>query len=146
MEKINRRNFLRKGLGGLAFAAIFSAGCEPPPEENPYTDLSNSGRMFRGETADAIVDVDNGRAYDLILRCTNDGDSDRLSIYADDVKIGEYVTRAIRTGGNGWYTSQESPAYRFIATNNKAVIKVHVDSADKWGVWPKMIKVTEAEK
>lgn len=140
------KNIVFAGVASLTMLA--NMGCENPlspsgPRPNngqgvdSFTIDFNQGHMYSGETSSEVTgEVRKGMLYDVWVRGSNDGDSDRISVYADDVKVGTYSTEAIREGGNGWYVNQYSPRFNFIPSNDAVRLKVHIDSADSYGTWP----------
>jgi len=136
------------GAAIVSLAMLVNTSCENPlapsgPGPNndqgvdSFTIGFNQGHMYSGETSSEVTgEVRKGLPYDVWVRGSNDGDSDRISIYADDVKIGSYSTQAIREGGDGWYVNQYSPKFNFTPSNDAVRLKVHIDSADSYGTWP----------
>jgi hypothetical protein len=97
--------------------------------------------MFQGESAEMMFKVKPGCTYEGNVLGSNDGDSDTISVYADDANVLTYTTKAIRKQGRGWYEPQFSPKFRFTTSNNTAIIKIHIDSADKYGTSPDRIRI-----
>ena len=156
INKINRREFLRKGMAGLALLAGLGlvSGCEElsgviGKGEDDY----NRGRgrddfrfydigwkhMGQGDTKSLPVDLKKGSIYDLIFECSNDGPSDTISITIDNVEIGRYNSVPISLGGDGWYKSFDSKPYEFRANNDTAEVGIRILSADKYGVYPRCV-------
>lgn len=141
---------IRKFLLPAVFGLVLLAGCEEESEPNNNQGVDNfnvfiphptTKEMKQGESSEVTAEVRKSYAYDTHVVGYNDGPSDRISVYADDVKIGSYNTQAIKKGGRGWYISQSSPTFRFIPSNDVVRLKVHIDSADSYGTSPRRFYV-----
>lgn len=140
-------------LGMLAFP-----GCEESiePTQMPVntTQLSqehrkshfyvyfSGGHMFNRESREVTAEVHPGATYDAVLTCSNDGDSDRIKVYADGNEILSYKTQENRLGGRGWYVDQIVPCKSFTTSSSQVVFRVDTRT-DSWGTWPQELEVTE---
>lgn len=133
----------------LAAGLIGLAGCEDDPKPNDgqgvdnfKLNISNGYIWHTGEEREAQAEVKPNVNYNVKISGQNDGPSDQISIWVDNVKIGTYNTLGISRGGNGWWGyASDSPSFPFVPTKSPITIKVHVDSADKYGTAPDTIYV-----
>ena len=140
----------------LALAwGLLSTGCEDIEKDkkqnggqgvdNFYVSIGR-GHMFRGDKAEKTARVKKGENYTVKLRCSNDGDSDAVSVFVNQQRVGVYRSPVVRHGGHGWYEPFFSQPYTFSTTNSTITLGVKVDSADSWGVWPLDFWVDKAKK
>lgn len=92
--------------------------------------------IHEGDSVRKIVNVLSNREYELSIFESNDGPQDTISVYADDVKIGEHLSPDEAHGGDGWYLPEYSPKAKFISSSSRVEVGVHVDKADSYGYWP----------
>ena len=137
----------------LAAGLVALAGCEEGEKANNGQGRDNfnlhiphpkTKEMHQGESSEVIADVNRGCAYSVYVSGSNDGPSDRISVYADDIKIGTYTTQSMSLGGRGWYVRQDSPSFNFTTTSDTIRLKVHIDSADSYGTSPNRFIVSRA--
>ena len=141
----------------LASSCLLLTSCEEPNQDSDPEPVYNRGygrdnfsvspglgqTNDRGASSEKVVDVYPFTAYDVLLECTNDGDSDRVAITIDGKKVGEYVTDENRMNGYGWYYPQYAGPYSVVSTGATMALGVKVLSTDSWGVWPKEWTVTK---
>lgn len=96
--------------------------------------------MFDGESKEVTADVRPGATYNSVLTCSNDGNSDRIKIYADGEEILSYKTEENRMGGRGWYVDQTANCRSFTASSSQVVFRVETRT-DSWGTWPQSLEV-----
>lgn len=109
--------------------------------DNSSLTISGS-HMYSGERKDVTVDLRAGRAYNVNLICSNDGDSDTINVYANGTKIGSYQTAENRMGGNGWYVDQNASIGQFTPSSDSVVFTIETIT-DSWGTWPKELEISE---
>ncbi|MBM3247340.1 hypothetical protein FJZ17_02250 [Candidatus Pacearchaeota archaeon] len=148
--KLNRfGRSLIKGIAGLALIA--ATGCEENSDDanngqgrDNFEVHFTAGHINTGEIITETAQVVRGANYNVFLWCSNDGDSDRISIEADNQVIGTYFTAENRMWGNGWYVNQRAGPFSFNAQSNNVVFEVYAQT-DGYGTWPKLLEVQRAD-
>jgi hypothetical protein len=101
--------------------------------------------LSRDRGAQRTVNLSAG-TYEATLECTNDGDSDLITVSVDGRTVLAYTTRENRMGGNGWYVSQGATSSPFNLPGGKVEIKVGVRAGrDGYGVWPQNLWIRKAD-
>jgi len=147
---IKRFNRSAKFLGGLAMLVVM--GCEGGTESNQNQGGDNfkaffSGtRMYTGQSAEVNVKVRENSLYTTCIVGSNEGPADKISVYADGKKIGEYWTEAVHYNGNGFNVEQTSRRFEFSTKpgQEEAILKIIVDYADSNGTQPDRAEFNKA--
>lgn len=150
---IKRLTGFRKSCMALAaITTLAFTGCEKDSNTNSdanygegkdnFTAQLPNYIMHRGENSEVSVEVRPNCDYEAKLTCSNDGDSDVVSILVDGKAIGTYNSVVVRHAGAGWYEFFESSPYKFTTTGEIARLGVHIAHADDWGVWPAKFSVS----
>jgi len=98
--------------------------------------------MFEGESAEATLFVKKNYLYEGLIDFSNDGKKDTISVYADGVPKLTFETEDNSNSGKGWYEHKYSPKFSFTTSGHFVKLKVHIDSADKYGTSPNWFLVT----
>jgi len=145
----------------IAGLALIMLGCEPEGEDSqtPASEyvhpapVPNQGQgldnfsiriprpttkeMHQGESSQVTADVMTNSAYEVYIIGSNDGPRDKISVWADNNKIGEYFDERYTAWGRGWYHSQTSPTFKFnTGTNSTVNLGVKIEKADSYGASP----------
>ncbi len=150
MKKL--KNIILSGLLSLGLVGL--VGCETNSNDDSNYNRGQGrdkfsvyigGHMYNNESKDIAVDVVPGATYHVNMECSNDGDSDLITVRINNQNLIEYKTDENRFGGSGWYHLQTTPKATFVSTSEVAIATVSTRT-DGYGTWPQNLNFERVEE